>query len=505
MRNTGFGWSTACAALLGFGLVGCGGEEQAPPPEAPEASSGEAVAEQLTAEEAALLAEFRASRAGEGSAGPKSQAGEPEVAAHAEPAAGNPFDFDPSPSAKPPADAGKPSNPAAATATSDKPTATQAPAKPAPEPAPTPNPASANTPTVFVQHKITDSKYNNMVATTVLYPENWKVDGGITRLPDAYYSVAFLADIKFTAPDGRAVHFFPTLSFEFGGQGQGQSPQLFSPTGDGNMYYPLPESPGQWIMDLAKQQPDPTVSNLKLVSEEPEPALTKQLQQQSAQLYQMIQDGKYMAQQTGVGTAYDTQATVIVLRYTQDGIELEETILVAWNYFLNLWNGQVTGGAWGVPLMVSMRGPVGSDYMMDPELMAIFHSVRPNPQWLQKQQAYWQELARIRKKGADDRNRDWQIHNAKMQQINNETNAIIAGGHANRTAIRDAGHAKQMDSVREVTPYELPGGETVKIPDYYDNVHTDGAGRFILSNDMNYNPNRDLNLSGSWTEVAPKQ
>ncbi|MEO1237400.1 MAG: hypothetical protein AAFX76_11490 [Planctomycetota bacterium] len=360
---------------------------------------------------------------------------------------------------------------------------------------------SVASPMVFVEHRITDPEYNGMVASTMLYPEGWAVEGGLTRTAVGYYNVPLLVDLKFTAPDGRQAHIFPTLSFEFNQQAQGT--QLFAPTANGNMYYPLPESPGRWIMDLAKQNPDPTVSNLRLVSEEPDPDLTRRLQQQSAPMYQMIRDGKHLAMQTGVDMAFDTQATVVTLRYTQNGIDLEESVLIAWNYFLNLWNGQVTGGTWGITTMVSLRGPVGSDYMTDPQLMAIFHSIRPNPQWVQKQQAYWQELARIRQRGQAQRNRDWQAHNAKMQQIRQETSDIIAQGYANRVAVNDRMNEKFIDTIHDVTQYNTPDGGTVKLPSFYDNVHTDGHGRYLLTNDLSYDPNGDLNQTGSWTRIEP--
>jgi len=483
-------WDAACVAVLVLGIAGCGGEDDASAVVESDRGYGPAVAT-LTEEEAAVLAEFRAGR-------------------QAQPAA-------PASAETPPPDSDASSVPArvqtsAAIADDSEnisagiDSVSAIPAKPNPNPAAAADSASTPAPTVFAQHHITDPEYNHMVAMTVLYPEAWKVEGGITRLPPAYYNVSLLTDIKFTAPDGRQAHFFPSMSFEFGGQPMpGQpSPQLFSPTANGNMYFPLPETPGRWLMQLAKLNPDPTVSHLKLVSEEPEAQLTQQLQQQSAPLYQMIQQNKDLAMQTGIDTAFDTQATVVTLRYTQDGIELEETVLVAWHYFVNLWHGQVTGGTWGVPMMFSARGPVGSRYMLDPELMAIFHSVRPNPQWLQKQQAYWNELARIRNQGQADRNRDWQAHNAKMQKIRSETSDIIASGYANRVASQDRLNEKFVDTISDVTAYDTPDGDTVKLPSYYDNVYTDGNDRFILTNDPFYNPDGDLNMTGSWTRVQPR-
>lgn len=499
MRRIRLGWwGGACAAVLVAGLIGCGGEEDAV---AVEADAAAVSGEPLTEEEAAVLAEFRASRdaanapgeADHRSKAAPGESGHDDVVAaiKGEPAAEVPYDFDRAQAPKAKATA-KPTAPAANAPDPVKPAATRA----------TPNP-SANSPTVFIRHQVTDPGMNGMVANTVLVPETWKIEGGIQRGTNQLWFNPIFHDVKYMAPDGRQLHFFPSLSFEFTAQAMQQGAQLFQPI-NGSLYYPLPETPGKWLMELIRKNPDPTVKNVRLISEEPEPTLTQQLQQQSAAIYQQIQQSKGMAMQTGVDSAFDTQATVIKLQYTRDGIELEESILMTWNYFLNIWQGQVTGGKWAVPLMVSMRGPVGTDYLNDPELLTIVQSLRINPVWQGEMNKYWQELARIQRKGADDRNRQWQAHNAKMQQYRDETSAIIAGGYANRTAIRDAGHAKQIDSVREVSPYNI-GGETVKIPDYYDNVHTDGTGRYILSNDFNYNPNRDLNLPGNWTKVDPQR
>ena len=362
---------------------------------------------------------------------------------------------------------------------------------------------TAPRPTIFRKHQVTDPNHNGMVANTVLVPENWKVEGGITPGSNQLWYNPFFHDVKYIAPDGRQLHFFPSLSFEFTAQAMHQGAQLFQPI-NGNLYYPLPETPGKWIMELVRKNPDPDVTNVRLVSEEPEPTLTRQLQQQSAMMYQSAQQLQQTGAQLGMGAAFDTQATVVKLRYVENGVELEESILMAWQYFVNYSQGQMTGGKWAVPLMISLRGPAGTDYMNDPELLTVAQSLRINPQWQAEMNRYWQQLARIHAKGAADRNRQWQAHNAKMQQYREDTNAIIAGGYAKRSAMREAGFEKQIDGIREVSPYNI-GGETVKIPDYYDNVHTDGNGRYILSNDFHYNPNRDLNLPGNWTKVQPQR
>ena len=93
-----------------------------------------------------------------------------------------------------------------------------------------------------------------------------------------------------------------------------------------------------------------------------------------------------------------------------------------------------------------------------------------------------------------------------MREINEEIGNIIVGGYQRREAIRDAGHAKFIDAIREVTPYTTPGGETVKLPSFYDHVHTDNNGRYILHNDAGYEPNRDRAVNGvRWERIEPQR
>jgi len=343
----------------------------------------------------------------------------------------------------------------------------------------------------------------DIVATTVLVPEGWQVEGGITRPASQFYSMPVLLDVKFIAPDGRQARQFPSMSFEFNYR---QPAQPFSPTSGGNMYLDLPQSPGAWLMDMSRKQPEPGISDLRLVSEAVVPDLTKQLQQNNAATYQTVQQSQAMAMQTGMSMQFDTQATAIVIQYTKDGRQLEETILMTWQYLVHLWQGQVTHGTWSIGEMRSLRGSVGSAYLNDPALQAIFQSARPNPVWVQEMNRYWSEIARILNKGGTDRrNQAWAAHQKRMQTMN-ETSDIIANGWKARNAISDAGHQRTIDSIHEVTPYQTPAGQTVKLPSFYDNVHTDNNGRYILHNDSYYEPNRDPTVNSvDWHRIEQQR
>src|SRR5690554_6893067 len=120
------------------------------------------------------------------------------------------------------------------------------------------------------------------------------------------------------------------------------------PTAVGSLYLPLPESLGQWLMQMAQLSPDPTVSGLQLVSEADVPELTQQLRQHNAQMYQIVEQSNLTSAPMGYGQQFDTQATKLVLTYKQNGIALEETVLITWQYLVTIQQGQVSAGSWNI-------------------------------------------------------------------------------------------------------------------------------------------------------------
>ncbi|MBI1336011.1 MAG: hypothetical protein GC164_03510 [Phycisphaera sp.] len=363
--------------------------------------------------------------------------------------------------------------------------------------------AFAGGPVVMKEYPVTDPGMNNTVAYTLLVPKGWTVKGGLKRPVAQLYMMPVLNDVAISAPDGRQVHLFPSMSFEFNRQAPGQSLQ---PTLGGNLYLDMPQSPGRWLMEMAQRSPDPTVADLALVSEEDVPELTQALRQQNAAMFQSVQMLNQNGAALGMAYKYDTQATLVKLQYTQNNLPLEESVLITWNCFITGMQGQAVSGNWGIPLMISLRGPIGTDYMHDPVLNAITQAVRINPAWQQEMTKYWQEIARIQQRGAQQRQNDWARHNQKMNQINNDISDIITKGYAQRQAMQDAGHERATDAILDQTPYTTPDGQTVKLPSFYDHVYTDGNGTYLLNNDANYQPNTDPTVNSvDWQRIEPRE
>lgn len=356
-------------------------------------------------------------------------------------------------------------------------------------------------PLVMVEHHVTDPGLDDMVASTILVPEGWKVEGGITRPAPAFYSNPILADVTVKAPDGRAAHFFPSLSFEWN---PNQQAQPFAPTMDGNFWHPVPESVGQWLLGLSQANPDPEVSELRLVAEEDVPELTRMLRERAAPYFRQVQQMNQTGAGVGVHQTFDTQATKVVFRYKEAGKALEETFLVTWQLGVTRVQGRVSTARWQIVMMRSMRGPVGTDYLNDPALAAIFASVHTNPKWDAAMRDYWTKLAEIRHRGQVRRRRDAAAAHQKRMQTLNETTEIIARGWKSRSEASDRMQEKTVDAIHERTPYTTPAGKTVKLPSFYRNVYTDGNGRYLLHNDDLHHPNRDPAFNDhDWQRIEP--
>ena len=370
--------------------------------------------------------------------------------------------------------------------------------------------------TIFRQHTVTDPGMSDQPAVHVLVPEGWNVDGGMLELSSSYSNIPFLLDFSVTGPDGRRAHFLPSARYDFVAQQPGK---MFAPSPKGNITIPMFESPGQWLLETNRANSESKITNLKLVSEEMLPELTKTLREQPmmAEIYQHTELFNQQSRQTEqetlrlmkqnpdlritpppvVYTQFDARVTQIVLRYTEDGRDLEETVFLSWSSVLTEKRGQIAGGFWMINTMRAIRGPVGSGYLNDPEIMAVFKSARNDPKWQAEMERRLTKRFGTPKKGSSN----WRVHNQKMEQIRQQTSDIISQGYQARTAMRDSGQQNYVDMVHEVTPYATTDGYTVRLPSFYDNVYTDGNDRFILTNDALYNPQSDNNLSGDWRRI----
>lgn len=359
------------------------------------------------------------------------------------------------------------------------------------------NPGGEGGPIAFRAHTIQDQ--TGMAAASILVPQGWKLEASVIRQPQHLPRTFALADILVSAPDDREFHMYPNFQFVYSNMMQAQP---FQPV-DGGLFLPPPESIGQWLLQMYQLEPDPTVTNLRIASEEEYAPLTQQLRQLAAPTYQGMQQMQASAQ-PGDQMGFDTQGTKIVFQYDKDGKPKEETFIAGWQIMVFQY-GQLgmTGAHWGVYNMRSISGPVGTDYMNDPALVTIAQSFQTTPQWNDAMAKFYRSIA-----PKPNPRQPMPSTSSTVAQTNSDVLDIMHKGWKSNDTLRDAGQASSVNMIHERTAYADPNavGGTVNLSSHYNNVLTDGQNNYLMHNDANWNANTDPNFNNrNWQTLPPQQ
>ena len=111
---------------------------------------------------------------------------------------------------------------------------------------------------VYVRHDVT-APGMGIVAYSAFYPEGWEVEGGLTRPGDKFWFNPVIVDVVFTAPDGRQLHFFPSMAFEYSVDARDKGAKPLDPV-NGGFYFPLPESPSSFVEEMIRINPDSKIT-----------------------------------------------------------------------------------------------------------------------------------------------------------------------------------------------------------------------------------------------------
>jgi hypothetical protein len=209
---------------------------------------------------------------------------------------------------------------------------------------------------------------------------------------------------------------------------------------------------------------------------------------------------------TGERFVYDIHRRRLTVSYDKDGMRLEETsFATVASSIVQFPGGGVKNAMWSLGDFYAVGGPPGSDYVNDPELMAVVRSIRMNPDWAyaidqwykgQRELIIREGMARI----ARD-NRQWS--NTRATQTEDVLD-ISFNGWKSRNAANDAGHSSSVNAIHERTIYATPSGGTVNLPSFYNNVYTNGLGDYVLHNDAFYQINNDPTFnSQQWQRIEP--
>lgn len=354
------------------------------------------------------------------------------------------------------------------------------------------------------EREITDPARGDMVAYRLLVPEGWELEGGVTKVGRAYSMIPTISDVTVRAPDGRGARFYSLLEY---GWADGV-PARPGTAWDGRPLFPIPETLGEHWRRMFELFPAKGVSDLEVVSEKRELKATRKLRELLKPLFEAARQEDLQLRPMGQSHTFKAEARRLVIRYRQDGEPIEATIFACLQEAIyRNPDGSIRAAMWNLDHTYAVFGPPGSDYLNDPVLAAVVRSRRETPEWREAlQRWYLAKNQQIVQQGQAALAAAARSAATSRASQSSDVLDISFQGWKSRNAAGDTSQAKLVSAIHERTTYAQPGGGTVDLPSYYQNVYTDGQGHYVLHDDANWEINADHDWNGrEWTRMEARR
>lgn len=352
-----------------------------------------------------------------------------------------------------------------------------------PSPRPEPQPAPANASVMhFVPYVLMDSPQGiGGEVARCLIPAGWKVEGGVVWDWDHLYNLAdtLLRVYNPSGPESLAI--YPKLSFYW--TADAWTGQLLS---NQRMYMgaeiarPL-DTPFRAIQEITIPRYRKDLRSAKVVGTEEMPKLAEAI-----------------VAGYGQSNGWQVSARAGRMRFetTQNGQPVQEDVYAV----LTFRNApQLRSGFWDVERVFSVRGPKGKLEELAQLYQTIESSSRPNLEWFNKYVQINQAVQNTQAEGI----RQAGIRSRIISQANDQISDTIRQSYANTQASYDRISLARSQYMRGVTPYDTGDGRHVDLPSNYQHAWRGNDGTYVVSNDPNYDPNRDASTHTNWTQLQP--
>ncbi len=340
---------------------------------------------------------------------------------------------------------------------------------------------------------------------TMLIPKGWSVEGGYYSLDvRRFFKIMPSQRIMLNAPDGTGVLIGPSLNCtdwrpsalarQYGAT-RAQNGQH----SEGRIVLRIPDSFDEWKQFYQQEVLDRAdwISNGRITKIYEIPEISMSVDQMMQPVWESVRQYNQMNQAYGtpVQQSGGCLGLGINVEFTKDGQAFEgiQVYSLAFTSTDTEMGRQVD---WMLLSDIVVFAPKGKLQSQLKNLVAIAASLRMTPEF---QQSINQTLHNMTQDDIRTAN--------KISQINRQTNDYIRRTNQqsweNRQQANDRSHQNYINSIREVEVYSQ-GGYEYELPSHYDYVYGDSTGNFIMTNDAFYQPNSDLNLSGSWDQVQSR-
>jgi len=311
-------------------------------------------------------------------------------------------------------------------------------------------------------------KEPNENAFSFLVPEGWKISGGITRVdPNTNGGTANSIEAKLymklsSADEKAGICWLPDTRF----YDMQRCPtrnligNMF-PTGsnyNGMLVLPL-LNPEQFVIQVAIPFAHPHAQSLQITGVQQFPELEEEYRRMSTLLIP--------------GYQFNYKAAIVTLEYTESNIQyLEKMVCVIEDY------GQLGTGMWGNKETWYIRSEKDKFNSIAPIFVTIGQSVKINQEWLAREIRSRQansQIAHETQRYVANLDKEITEHRARTNaEINNDMYLNLTG---------------QEDYTNPFT------GETERSTNEWNYRWENGCGDVIYSENQNYNPNVDINIT----------
>jgi hypothetical protein len=166
-------------------------------------------------------------------------------------------------------------------------------------------------------------------------------------------------------------------------------------------------------------------------------------------------------------------------------------------YVTDLYQGQVSSTFWYLEYLYAFTAAKGKLEPNRKTFEIIIQSFKMNKQWFN---TYMQVVQMLINQNMQAIYQAGQISRI-ISQTNNEISQIITDSYWQRQSVNEKVANNFSQYIRGTANY-IDKGKIVELPDYYNNVWSNGNGEYILSNGNNYDPNKLIN--GNWQRIERK-
>ena len=326
---------------------------------------------------------------------------------------------------------------------------------------------------------------------TAYVPQGWRLEGGTFHLPSRqYWQVIPSLHLAIHAPDGREVRILPHVAAVdrlIGGRRAAEGSAL-----EGLVAAPLQTSHraiGQYMRDSIIPMAWQGARDIQIRNVVRLPEYRALLQRHMAPIYQQMRHEQSIANRFNSPVRWFADGDVVAIEaeFTHQGKRFEVLRILSL-----AWAGKRAGGdhsvGWRSLYDVTYKAPKGELQASLGLLRTLSDLIRATPTWNQAMAKRTQILAQTRANIRADNLRTARRISQIQAQSAAEIRQIISQGYANRTAIRDATHAKVIRSIRETNLVTPPGSNVpVEVSMHWDKIYSDGSA-LILSADPTYDP-----------------